>query len=235
MRTVVLGLSVASAWIAAAVGQVPATPADIITVGSFRLDRTEVTIGAFRAFAAAAALRTAAESEGGGFEFVQGWQRRPGWTYLQPYGKAGAADDEPAVHVNWSEARAFCAAAGGRLPSAAEWREAAYTEARDAPPGGLRRGRSYPYPSGDSADGMWIKSSGASRHRAVGSGPPGVNGLHDMGGNVWEWLDDRRGGEALTAGGSWWYDAFQTRPDAMQWKEASFHAVYIGFRCAYDR
>jgi formylglycine-generating enzyme required for sulfatase activity len=56
-----------------------------------------------------------------------------------------------------------------------------------------------------------------------------------MGGNVWEWLADSRDNQALTAGGSWWYDATQTRADAMQWTDASFAAVYIGFRCAYDR
>jgi formylglycine-generating enzyme required for sulfatase activity len=72
------------------------------------------------------------------------------------------------------------------------------------------------------------------RHAAVGSTKRGVNGLYDMGGNVWEWLADRRGDEALTAGGSWWYGADRTRSSAMQWKQADFHAVYIGFRCIYE-
>jgi formylglycine-generating enzyme len=210
-------------------------PPDTVPVGKIKLDRTEVTIGAFRAFAAKAEFRTAAEREGGGFEFVGGWRRRSGWTYLRPYGDALGADDEPAVHVSWSEAQAFCAAAGGRLPTAAEWRRAGYTEVRAEPPAGLESGRTYPFPTGEDPAGMWIASAGATRHRAVASGPAGVNGLHDMGGNVWEWLADRRGDEALTAGGSWWYDAAQTRADSMQWKDSSFYAAYIGFRCAYDR
>ena len=209
--------------------------ADTVTVGNFRLDRAEVTIGAFRTFATTTGLRTAAEREGGGFEFAGGWRRRSGWTYLRPYGNAAGTDDEPAVHVSWSEARAFCTSVGGRLPTAAEWRQAAYTEERDAPPTGLERRRTYPFPSGEHATGMWIASAGATRHRAVAAGPAGVNGLNDMGGNVWEWLADRRGAEALTAGGSWWYDAAQTRADGVQWKDASFYAVYVGFRCAYDR
>ena len=44
----------------------------------------------------------------------------------------------------------------------------------------------------------------------------------------------RRGDEALTAGGSWWYGPEQARANGAQWKAASFYAVYIGFRCAYD-
>ena len=72
------------------------------------------------------------------------------------------------------------------------------------------------------------------RHARVGTSKRGVNGLFDMGGNVWEWLADRRDGEALTAGGSWWYGSSKTRTDGMQWKPADFYAVYVGFRCAYD-
>jgi formylglycine-generating enzyme required for sulfatase activity len=55
-----------------------------------------------------------------------------------------------------------------------------------------------------------------------------------MGANVWEWLADRRGDSALTAGGSWWYGPDKARADAAQWKPADFYAVYVGFRCVYD-
>lgn len=203
---------------------------DRVGIGAFAIDRTEVTIGQFRAFARATNLTTAAERDGGGFEFAGGWIRRSGWSYELPQGQPGA-DDEPVTHVSWHEASRYCAHVGGRLPSLAEWRVAAYTEGRDQPTDGFIRGRTYTYPVGDQPDGM---NNSRLAHVAVGTTKRGVNGLHDMGANVWEWVADRRGDEALTAGGSWWYGPAQSRAEGAQWKAADFYAVYVGFRCAYD-
>ncbi|MFK4489842.1 formylglycine-generating enzyme family protein [Bradyrhizobium sp. USDA 336] len=210
-----------------------AEPAQRENLGKFAIDRTEVTIGQFRNFAADKALKTAAEQEGGGHEFAGSWVRRRGWTWATPFGEPGR-DDEPAVHVSWNEARDYCLAAGGRLPTLEEWERAAYTETRANPTDDFVSGRTYPYPVGDRPDGMNTSDRDRwPRHAAVGTTKRGVNGLYDMGGNVWEWLADRRGDEALTAGGSWWYGADKTKASAVQWKSADFHAVYIGFRCVY--
>ncbi|MCA1383239.1 formylglycine-generating enzyme family protein [Bradyrhizobium sp. BRP23] len=210
-----------------------AEPAQRENLGKFAIDRTEVTIGQFRNFAADKALKTAAEQEGGGHEFASGWIRRRGWTWATPFGEPGS-DDEPAVHVSWNEARDYCLAVGGRLPTLEEWERAAYTEARANPTDDFVNGRTYPYPVGDRPDGMNTSDRDRwPRHAAVGTTKRGVNGLYDMGGNVWEWLADRRGDEALTAGGSWWYGADKTKASAVQWKSADFHAVYIGLRCVY--
>lgn len=202
-----------------------------VVIGRFEIDATEVSVGQFRSFAATRSQATAAERDGGGYEFTGGWTRRPGWTWLAPFGVPALAR-EPAVHVSWFEARDYCAHLGGRLPSIAEWRQAAYTETRAQPTDGFTTGRTYVYPVGDTPAGM---NTNSRRHVPVGTTQRGVNGLYDMGGNVWEWLADRRGDEALTAGGSWWYGPNNTQSNAAQWKSASFYAVYIGFRCAYDR
>ncbi len=110
---------------------VSAETADRVVIGAFAIDRTEVTIGQFRAFVRTNALTTAAEREGGGFEYAGGWTRRPGWSYERPQGQPGA-ENEPATHVTWHEASRYCASRGGRLPTMAEWKLAAYTETRDA-------------------------------------------------------------------------------------------------------
>ncbi|MCZ8182680.1 MAG: SUMF1/EgtB/PvdO family nonheme iron enzyme [Beijerinckiaceae bacterium] len=200
-----------------------------IRIDAFEIDRTEVTVGAFRAYLARRGGQSAAEREGGGFEYAGGWVRRPGWIWSHPQGQP-ATDAEPVTHVSWDEARAFCADRGGRLPTLAEWRRAAFTETRDAPTDGFETGRTYRYAVGDSPEGM---NNNRRHHVPVGTTKRGVNGLHDMGANVWEWLADRRGDEALTAGGSWWYGPEQSRAEGTQWKAASFTVLYIGFRCAY--
>lgn len=79
--------------------------------------------------------------------------------------------------------------------------------------------------------GNAVTSRGAG-HAEVGVSKRGVNGLYDMGANVWEWVDSGPGQEKRTRGGSWWYGAQSMRDSHHQSKAASMMAVYIGFRCA---
>lgn len=231
-----VGLLAACAGVLAQTGMQP--------MGRFEIDRTEVTIGQFRKFVEATGLKTAAERAGGGSTFEAGWEQRKGWTWRSPFGQPGG-DNEPAVHVTYGEAQAFCQWAGKRLPLDAEWREAAYTERRRSPPAGFVTGKSYAYPTGDSPQGAnclgdcgrvrtvtnAITSRGAG-HAEAGSTRAGVNGLHEMGGNAWEWVDSGEGSEKCTRGGSWWYGAAQMQDTHRQSKPVDTAAVYIGFRCA---
>lgn len=203
-------------------------------LGGLLVDKTEVTIGQFQRFVAQTGTVTQAERDGGGFEYVGGWQRRSGWTWRQPEG-AAASPDLPAVHLTHAEAAGYCAWAKGRLPTALEWRRAGFTELRASPPSPWQRGKSYAWTTGDSPQGAntsdpdpWPRAAPVTQTQA------GVNGLHDMGANVWEWAADARGAERRTLGGSWWYPASQMRADVEAWKPADFYAVYIGFRCVYD-
>jgi formylglycine-generating enzyme required for sulfatase activity len=228
---------------------------------AFEIARTETTIGQFRRFAEATRTVTRAERNGGGETFEAGWTQKPGWTWRTPFGppaRGAVADDEPAVHITFDEAQAFCAWAApahqGRLPSDAQWVAAAYTETRDTPTDGLVRGQRYRYPTGDSPQGAQClgdcggeASARAIRHGAnlprgeghalAGSTRRGVNGLFEMGANAWEWVDEPPGDPARpaadkrTRGGSWWYGAAQMRADHLQGKPPQTAVVYIGFRC----
>lgn len=217
--------------------------------------RTETTVAQLRRWVQATGTRTAAEQRGGGEVYEAGWVRKPGWVWNAPFGRP-AADDEPAVHVTWHEAQAFCRWAGGRLPRDDEWARAAYTEQRERPAAPFVRGRAYAFPTGDTPAGaICLGDCGApavalavappgvltrgAGHAPAGRSAAGVNGLFDMGGNAWEWVDDRPDparaeppeAERRTRGGSWWYGAGPMRAEHHQAKAAGTSVAYIGFRC----
>jgi len=149
-------------------------PEHTVTVSGFRMDRDEVTNARFARFVAA----------------------RPEWSrahippdrhnghYLELWKDGGLPEgksEHPVVFVTWHAAEAFCRWSGGRLPSEAEWEYAA------------RAGRDVEFPWGDARPAVEhanFSASGVGGTRAVGSYPANPFGLHDMAGNVWEFLLD---------------------------------------------
>jgi len=214
-----------------------------------RLDRTEVTISDFAAFADATGFITAAERNGG-MVYEAGWVTKPNWNWRQPYG-VPAPPNEPAVHITFDEAEAYCRWRKKRLPTRDEWIQAGYVESRSEPPPGFIAGKTYPYPTGMepaganclSACGIEDNPPAGKRdygqylwrghgHAPVGSTKKGVNGLYDMGANIWEWARLGNGQQQATMGGSWWYGAQQMMADYGATKPRDMAVVYIGFRCA---
>ena len=215
------------------------------------MDSTEVTIGDFAAFVAATRTVTSAERSGG-MVFEAGWVTKPGWNWRTPYGVTGSPD-EPAVHVTYDEAVAFCDWRGARLPTRDEWVRHAYTELRPSPPLPFASGVTYPYPTGESPDGAnCLRDCGhpagnpagkadysqvlmrGHGHAEAGTTKAGVNGLYDMWANVWEWASSGQGRQQSTMGGSWWYGATQMMADYGATKPRDMAVVYIGFRCISD-
>ncbi|XDZ65902.1 formylglycine-generating enzyme family protein [Alphaproteobacteria bacterium LSUCC0684] len=212
------------------------------------LDKTEVTIGQFSRYVEATGKITKAEKTGG-MVYEDGWTTKPGWNWQTPYG-VQSHPDEPAVHLTYDEAQAYCQWLGKRLPSRDEWIRFGYTEMREKPAAPFQAGTTYPYPTGKSPEGANCLADCGSMtgnpydktdysihldrgygHARAGSTTAGVNGLYDMGANVWEWATIDDDTHQATMGGSWWYGDRQMKADYNATKPRDMAVVYIGFRC----
>ena len=205
-----------------------------IDLGNFLINKYEITIKEFKQYADQNKIKTKAELNGGGYEWGAGWVKRDNWFYFSPYGKKPESVLEPAVHINKFEAENYCKSINGRLPTFEEWSLGAYKQVIESKK--FSKGKTYKYPSGDEAIGM--NSQGLldyNKHIDVTKLPEGINGLVAMGGNVWEWIDDQKNNESLTAGASWWYDGRKTSKEGAQYKPSDFFAIYVGFRCIFDK
>lgn len=104
----------------------------------------------------------------------------------------------PVVCVSWYGANEYCRAQGKRLPLETEWELAAKGA----------EGRPFPWGAAlPRQDGVAFELLGAATHpREVGASLQDATpeGVHDLGGNVAEWVEDRRGSpsERTLRGGS---------------------------------
>jgi eukaryotic-like serine/threonine-protein kinase len=151
--------------------------------------------------------------------------------------------DRPVVGVSWDEARSFALWAGGRLPSEAEWEYAA------------RAASTAPYVLGVSEIDLdriaWYRANSDGRIHPVGQKKPNPWGLHDMLGNVWEWVEDDvhssyagapwsgfpwvdapRGEARMIRGGAFYDDARIVRAGMRDWRHAGCRRDDLGFRIA---
>lgn len=220
-------------------------PVHTVALDGFWLDQTEVTIAQYREFAGATGYKTTAEQQG----------RSDIWARPEKLSNQ-AIDAHPVVHISWDDATAYCAWAGGRLPTEAEWEYAARG------PEGLT------YPWGNTFNGTLLNfcdqecsedwadkkvSDGYPYTAPVGNYPGGASwvGALNLAGNVWEWVADWYGpypserqtnptgpqsGDSRVLRGGSWYDAKQNvRSSSRNYYTPLDTDVNLGFRCAASR
>lgn len=201
-------------------------PARVIGVPTFWIDRTEVTVGAYRACVDAAKCERPARSS---------------TTCTYDLGDALL----PVSCVSWEMAKTFCTANGKRLPREVEWELAA----RGATP--VR----YPWGGQGTSCGTSVTLVHDGTQRSCGRKGPtrvathlgGVSpfGALDMSGNVEEWVADwygestsdlspRAGASHVLRGGGWLTIPSLAKTTSRNWGSVREAGPNVGFRCGRD-
>jgi sulfatase modifying factor 1 len=132
----------------------------------------------------------------------------------------------PVEKVSWSRAKKYCKKVGKRLPTEAEWEYAAGA------------GSEEDYAWGDEPDGLyaWSERNGGNKTHPVATAQPNDWGLHDMAGNVREWVADwyEKGKYRTVKGGSFYYHERNGRHANREGFLPKESAKDLGFRCARD-
>lgn len=195
-----------------------------VVLHPYWLDRTEVTVGAYKACVGAGRCVLPERTS--------------------PYCSFELGDDQlPISCVKHAAAVAFCRQRGARLPSEAEWEHAAKGHGE----------RSYPWGDGRPScqvaatlrGDKTAKSCTGKRPAPVGTHPLGRSpfGIEDLAGNVEEWMADfwleplppvppQSGASFVLRGGSWLLGPGYARTTARSAGSAMEAGPGVGFRCA---
>jgi formylglycine-generating enzyme len=196
---------------------------DTVTVLPFCLDVTEVTVAAYTSCVGKGQCTAAATTVD--------------WPKISPedrttgmYCNGSRADrsNHPVNCVDWGQATTYCHSQDKRLPSEEEWEWAARGGTED---------RTYPW--GNAAPNSQLCWSGITKRDStcpVGGMPEGdaPGGIHDLGGNVWEWTSNVLDAKTrCIRGGGWNLGVASNFHVAFRiGSAASSRVANLGLRCA---
>ncbi|MBI4404117.1 MAG: formylglycine-generating enzyme family protein [Deltaproteobacteria bacterium] len=169
------------------------------------------------------------------WQLVMGNERQPNFS---------GNPDNPMESVSWKDAVACAKRLSSldpkynyRLPTEAEWEVA------------VRAGTRSRFSFGDSnnqiKDYAWFSENSGSKTHPVGQLKPNANGMYDMHGNVWEWMQDwysstppegvdpqgpNSGSSRVIRGGSWEIDAQYLRSAERDSYDPAYRYGIVGFR-----
>jgi formylglycine-generating enzyme len=206
-----------------------------IFLDAFYLDSLEITNGRYFEFVKATGHR------------IPEHPRDKKLTLWQDTTVPAVFKDHPVINVDWYDADAYCAWAGRRLPTEAEWERAARGTT----------GRRFPWGEAEPTRTLanylnqWRNGAGL---EPVGSHPQGASpeGVQDLQGNVWEWVADwydssyyekgplrnpkgpAEGTRKVIRGSGWESEAPLLRSAHRLSSDPKNRNHSLGFRCAMD-
>ena len=214
-------------------------PVHEVKLSAFEIGRYPVTVGEYQRFIDDEGYQKEAFWGAGGY--AKSGEAPNAWDEQQTH------PTRPVVRVTWHEAAAYCAWAGARLPTEAQWERAA------------RGGESHKYPWGDEPPNFTRANFDAGEGTPNAPTPVGLfllgatpEGLQDMAGNVWEWCADwfgegfyraspkrnpkgpANGDSRAIRGGSWGNVPRGLRCSYRYWDVPDNGNSYLGFRCVRE-
>ena len=206
-------------------------PVHQVTVPGFEMARTEVTVAQYRKCVDAGVCTEPATDS------------RCNWN-------VAGRDSHPVNCLDWNQARAFSQWVGGRLPTEAEWEFAARSGGRDRryPWGDQRATCAYAVMDEGSGMGCGQNITASVCSKTAGNTD---QGLCDMAGNVFEWVeddyhadytgapvdgcawvDDPRASNRVFRGGSFFVKWLFLRASYRSPYLPTVHTIHLGFRPA---